>query len=355
MKNMFGEKTRAILLHVLSWLALWFIMSFWASKGGRLDEYLIKNISILIPMVGIVYINWFWLFPRFFAKRKYWQFALLVLLAIYVVFYIGEITIVEWMELTFPNRQKNILDFDPYAPPKSFWRIMNGSAPYTLGILSSTIFLAIRQKRQDEKENSALRLENAQTKIKYLQSQISPHFLFNSLNNVHSLILQDKQQASEYIIKLSDLLRFMIYETDKDFITLGDEINLLKKYVALVDFRIGTSDVSKNLKISIENNELGIPPLLVFGILENGVKHSGMTMENNFLFNMTIEESQGQLTVKMNNSISNQKFDKKKKGFGIESLKKRLSMYYPNSYTFDFQKLGEKAKTVLTINLIKSD
>lgn len=348
-KSLLDKNKRVILLHLLGWLLLWCTMSLWASKGNRLDEYLIKNISVILPTTVIVYINWLWLFPKYFIAKRYWKYSLLALVFLYLVFSLGEIVIVEWLNFLSPDRQKKDLGFDVYSLPTSFWRIMNGAAPYTLGLLTSTIFLAIREKHRDEQETNALRLENAQTKIKYLQSQISPHFLFNSLNNVHSLILLDKQQASDYVIKLSDLLRFMIYETDKDFISLGEEIDLLKKYVVLVDFRTGISTVSDNLEIAIENKELKIPPLLIFGILENGIKHSGMGTGENVEFNMVVEENQGLLKVEMNNSISTQKFDSKKKGFGIDSLKKRLEVYYPNVHTFIFNKSINKAKTILTI------
>ncbi|MDB4292391.1 histidine kinase [Maribacter sp.] len=355
MKNLFNKTNNTFLLHSIIWLLVWFTISFLASKGNRMDDFLIKNLSILIPLIVIVYINWFWLFPRYFAVKRYWQYGVIGVALIYFVFYIGEIIIVEWIDLTFPDRVKKDFDFDVYALPTSFWKILNGSAPYTLGLLSSTIILVIGQKRRDEQETAALRLENAQTKIKYLQSQISPHFLFNSLNNVHSLILQDKKHASDYVIKLSDLLRFMIYETDKNFISLGEEINVIKRYASLADFRIGSAEVSDNLKISITNTEYKIPPLLLLGILENGIKHSGMGMANTFEFNMVVEETQGVLTVEMNNSISEQKFDSKKKGFGIESLKKRLQMNYPKGHTFVFQIFENSAKTVLTLNLDRRD
>lgn len=350
---MIRSKATNIFVHLLVWFLIWCTISVLASKGKNIDVYLVKNISILIPVIAIVYINWFWLFPNYFATKRYWQYGLLAILLTYAIFFIGEIVIIEWIDYLFPDRQKKSLGVDIYALPTSFWRIVNGSAPYSLGILSSTIFLAIRQKHQDEQETVALRLENAQNKIKYLQSQISPHFLFNSLNNVHALMLQDNQMASDYIIKLSDLLRFMIYETDKDFITLGEEIALLRRYMVLIDFRMGTLDVAKNLRIKIANNALRIPPLLIFGILENGVKHSGMGREDHFVFDMVIEEHQSVLTVIMNNSISSQKFDKKKKGFGIESMKKRLALHYPNRHTFLFQKSDSKAKTELTLNLDK--
>ena len=346
-----NKNVKTILIHTLVWLIIWFIISFWAGKGKRLDEYLLKNVSIMVPMIAIVCMNWFWLFPKYFLAKKYWQYGLLGLLFLYLIFYLGDIFIVEWVDLLYPDREKKTFEFDIYSLPTSFWRIINGAAPYTLSLLSSTIFLAIRQKRKDDLYTAALSLENAHNKIKYLQSQISPHFLFNSLNNVHSLILQDKGDAADYVIKLSDLLRFMVYETDKEFISLGEEIELINKYVGLADFRIGSSKVSDNITTSIENKEFKLPPLLIFGILENGVKHSGMGIECEFEFKMKIEERNGILYVEMKNSISTQKFDNKKKGFGIESLKKRLELYFPNQYTFSFDKLENRAKTLLTINL----
>ncbi len=355
MKGDLKKSNRNIVFHILTWLLVWFTMSLLASKGLRLHDYLLKNISILLPLIVIVYINWFWLFPKYFAVKRFWQYALFGSILTYFIYYLSNIFIVEWLELLFPDRPKKQIDFDIYSLPTSFWTILSGAAPYTLGFLCSTIFLAIGQKRKDEQETANLRLENAQNKIRYLQSQISPHFLFNSLNNVHSLILQNKGEAADYVIKLSDLLRFMVYETGKEFICLGEEIELIKKYVALADFRIGSKDVSDNLTISIENDKLQLPPLLIFGILENGIKHSGMGVERTFEFNMMIKETQGFLMVEMNNSTSKQKFDSEKNGFGVESLKRRLELYYPNTYIFEFEKSNSKAKTTLCLNLKSND
>ncbi|WP_400078115.1 sensor histidine kinase [Winogradskyella sp. R77965] len=355
MKSRVSEKRKIVLLHVLIWLIGWFTISFLASKGKKLDEYLIKNISFFIPLIAIVYVNWFWLFPTFFKAKKYWKYIAFGLLLIYFIFYLGEILIVEWISFIYPHLLKKDFDYDVYSLPTSFWDILYGAALYTLGLLGSTIFLAIKQNHKDKQEIATLQLENAQTKIKYLQSQISPHFLFNSLNNVHSLILQDKNQAADYIIQLSNLLRFMVYETDKEFITLGEEINLIKRYVQLTDFRVGSNTASNNLIISIENNELKLPPLLIFGILENGIKHSGMGIEGVLEFNISIKESKGELILEMNNSISKQKFDLKKKGFGIDSLKKRLLMYYPNKHTFVFEIINDTAKTKLNLILDSND
>ena len=129
------------------WLG--FTISLLASKGTKLDEYLIKNISILIPIIVIVYINWFWLFPRFFKTKKYWKYGVFGVVLIYVIFYLGEILVVEWVRFTYTLKNP---DFDVYSLPTSFWKILNGAAPYTLGLLGSTIFLAIRQNLKDKPE-----------------------------------------------------------------------------------------------------------------------------------------------------------------------------------------------------------
>ena len=108
MKIILSNKFKTVHFHLLFWLLVWFIMSLWAGQGSRLSEYLIKNIAILLPMAAIVYINWFFLFPKFFKIKKYWKYGILAVLLVYLIYYIAEI-LIQYCALVFPNIRCNMI------------------------------------------------------------------------------------------------------------------------------------------------------------------------------------------------------------------------------------------------------
>jgi len=195
-----------------------------------------------------------------------------------------------------------------------------------------------------------LKAEKAKAELAMLQSQINPHFFFNTLNNLYSLSLTNNKQAPEVILKLSDMMRYTIYEGKKEVVPLQDEINYLENYIDLHKIRY-----HKTVVFNFEKNivkEDTIAPLLFIILLENALKHGVESMIQNAFVNMKISSN----TKEINFSISNN-FETKElntdKGIGLVNLKHRLALIYPNRHHLN---ISEK-ENIFTVDLkiLKND
>lgn len=211
----------------------------------------------------------------------------------------------------------------------------------------------IRNQLQTEQIAQKLANEKLQTELKLLRSQINPHFLFNALNNLLAISEASQNNAvSTGITQLSELLRFLIYDAQTDFVPLHKEIEFIESYMALQGLRYGEEediDIEWNA-IGIQNNHL-IAPALLIPFIENAFKH-GVKYNVPSFIKISIEVVEGQLDFRIENSkhqIEKTEFDKKYSGIGLENVKKRLALMYKNKYNLDIQDLDKIFKVRLKI------
>lgn len=178
-----------------------------------------------------------------------------------------------------------------------------------------------------------LRNETKKSELRHLQSQVNPHFFFNMLNNIYGMIDLDPNKAKKLILKLSDLMRYSIYEGEKNKVPLEEEIDFLKNYIDLHKMRYHkTVDVQFNIEIE---KEVEIMPLLLIILLENAFKHGVENLRKDAYVYINLKVNHKKLTFEISNN-----FDKnaltKDPGIGIKNLKRRLDLVYPKKYTLSF-------------------
>jgi len=193
-----------------------------------------------------------------------------------------------------------------------------------------------------------LKDEKAKTELLHLKSQVNPHFFFNMLNNLYGLVDKDSKKAQELILKLSDMMRYSIYEGQKDLVPLSAEVEYLQNYIALHKMRYHkTIDVVFNPQVG--ETEVQIMPLLFIILLENAFKHGVENLRENAYvhINMTAENNEIHFDIE-NNFDATQ--DKEQGGIGLENLKRRLELVYPKSHTLSFSKTNDiyKAQLIIT-------
>jgi len=318
--------------------------------GKHLEFYLPKEVAMVSLQAAIVYINWFLLYPAFFKKGRYISYGVVGVVLVYACFTIS-FTWIRAVLTGFNYFFSNIPipDFPPIRFRYLFWEFLSSSAPYSLAFVISLAVKIFHESDKNKKLAKVLQMEKAQTEIQYLRAQINPHFLFNSLNNIHALILKDKDQAAEYTLLLSELLRYMLYEVKKDKTALENELQCLQNYFSLVQLK--KREVYNNMFTQdIQNPKSPIVPLLLTSMVENGIKHSGIEFDSKAWLNLHIHEENNRIKVLMKNSIS-LSVNGKKEGIGLQNLKKRLQINYPNQYQFDFEIDGQTAVTQLIIKL----
>ena len=206
------------------------------------------------------------------------------------------------------------------------------------------INIAFMKKTFDEGDLvTSLEKDNTNFKMKYLRAQLNPHFLFNTLNSIYSLSLQKSDKAPEVVIKLADLMRYMIYDCDEEKISLNKEIEFIQNYIEIEKIRY-KADV--RFSVEGETDDIMIEPFLFISFIENGFKHAFNNSYNDAFIYITIKTEPGQIVL---NVINNTNIDletqaKRINGTGMKNSKSLLELAYPDSYALDIIQTDKEEK-----------
>jgi two-component system LytT family sensor kinase len=284
------------------------------------------------------------LVPKFFFQRRYIYFTLvsalffivlqLLISAIYSL--VGKFPLYPFEQAYFNYNSATIVR-------ESVWMIINGSIAVAISFI---------KKALDEKQVVInLQKDNNFFKLRYLRSQLNPHFLFNTLNSIYSLSLQKSDKAPEVVIKLADIMRYLIYECNEEKIPLNKEIEFIENYIAIEKIRYNA-----DIKFSVEGETSGImiEPFLFISFIENGFKHALDNAFTNPFIYITIKVGPEQIVLNVINNTSTDLETQSKRinGKGISNSKSLLELLYPSSYALDIiqtQKEEERIKSNVRI------
>ena len=331
-----------VLQHILFWSLSFLVLLNILKVSSEVKQIdLIYTALFHIPVVLIVYLNLKVLFPRFLEKGKYVIYGLfvLILIAFGAGFYI--VLFGNWIDYIFRGYY-----FIAYY---SFWDISLYFVVYIS--LTSLLRLARGWFRLQEMEN-----EKTEFELKALRSQINPHFLFNSLNSIYSLARKKSELVPEKVVQLSDLMRHVIYESDADAIPLKKEIDMIRNYIELQNLR--TPDSEKiELEILGDLKEQKIAPLLFLPFVENSFKHGLKGGGNRVFVRINIQVQQDSILFEIENSKgkNSEVQDGKYSGIGIENVRKRLDLIYPEKYSLIIVDKEKTFKVTLNLKLTEND
>lgn len=222
--------------------------------------------------------------------------------------------------------------------PRGPFRILGIDLFSLYGILliftASTSIRFIQRWQDEERKKTELDKEKVSTELSFLKQQINPHFLFNALNSIYSLSISQKKETTDAILKLSSILRYMLYETDKKFVLLYDELEVLNNYIELQKLRL-TDKVSVSYLVTGEPGNLKIAPLLLIPLIENAFKHGVDNVQPSFIdLKLLISESRLNLTIS-NKVVNKTVVRNSHSGIGIKNIRRRLDLQYPYNHTFE--------------------
>lgn len=214
------------------------------------------------------------------------------------------------------------------------------------------IFLLLRWIFKQVKLIIRLKNEKAQTELQHLKSQVNPHFFFNTLNNLYGLVGTDTKKAQDLILKLSDMMRYSIYEGERDFVTLEEEVAYLKNYIELHKMRYHKKiDVVFNIHIQDEGGK--VMPLLFIMLLENAFKHGVENLRKDAYVTINLSNKGNEIRFNVENnfdiSIKNEKPKNENQGLGLKNLKRRLELVYPHNHSLTIQEEKDVYKAVLVL------
>jgi two-component system, LytTR family, sensor kinase len=321
---------RVIVFHMLYWIAvvLFFTVHFSSQKNfENFYQMLLVNTAYLPGGLAFTYFNIYYLIPKFIYRNKITLFILFqsILLLIYPVFvqlvtvtlvdpFITGVTTRFYLATYFSRIIIYVIGIAPLAAYRVAKKIVNDNN--------------IRKELAKQKLETELKFREAELKL--LKAQIQPHFLFNTLNNLYSLSIAKSDKTSEVILKISDLLNYIIYECSKEKVPLNKEVEFICNYIELEKLRYDDS-----LKVTIDisgNLNYQIIPMILYTFVENSFKHGASKDTGSAKINMSIQI----INHKMRFSIVNSKTADtifQVRGIGIENAKKRLQLIYPECHT----------------------
>lgn len=249
--------------------------------------------------------------------------------------------------------------YEKYAPYDTEPYILNGKASFTdlaiywnilLGFFMTGLNMGIKllyRSLRDEQQMEEIKRQNLQAEMDYLRYQINPHFFMNTLNNIHALIDIDTEYAKSAVIELSKMMRYVLYESGSETISLKKDIQFIENYIELMRIRYDSSiDICLDYPATIPN-KVAIPPLLLIVFVENAFKH-GVSYNHASFIHIRIGYRDDAVTA----VISNSRHEKSRPGttgIGLENVKKRLALIYQDNYTLS---IDDSDPAVYTVKLI---
>ena len=338
-----------VFINVLVWVIILCFPFLVATRDGslvKLDRYVIYSWIPLMFML-VFYFNYYFLVDKLiFEKRRWWFFGFCNFVMIVVV-------------ATFSHllQEFYLTRIIGAAPPQEkitlATYIIRDGLVLMLVISLSVALKMVAAWQQQQRERERLEAEKRDAELAGLRSQINPHFLFNTLNNIYSLTLSDGGRAREAIHSLSSILRYVLY-TDRDRVPLEGEIDFIRNYVALMRLRTGES-MSVELSLPADGNRDGleIAPLMMMALVENAFKH-GISPEGSAasFVRIAIAVEGGVLNCAVSNSdFPKTDTDRSGSGIGIENLRRRLALLYPEAHSLTFERTGGVHTASLAIKL----
>lgn len=329
------------LIHFLVWIMLLLGLTFPLKNES---DYLSSFVEISVDAIFylfIIYFNIFYLFPKYLKGQTLGKYAIFLVISVILItpvkglaFYI--------LNLADEDSRRQVLFNLHYTFLSAF--LVAGS---------STVIKILYEWVIYQRDKKKLEKENMQSELKFLKNQINPHFLFNTLNNIYALSLIKSEATPEVILKLSDLLRYMLYECNEPKVKLRNEISYMKNYLDLERLR-QKPDVILEFKVEGEVKEQTITPLIFTPFLENAFKHGVNKVLENACVRVFLKVKKNKLKFIVENSkpeFTTNMINISQGGIGLANVKKRLEMLYSDNYSLEIENTMTYYKIELTLNL----
>jgi hypothetical protein len=348
--------------HILIWTIVLIVPIYLMSREGIFDAKPFYSYILRIGIFAILfYLNYFYLIKKFLFNRK---------IALYIAINIGLIAVLVVLQaltsdmlMAAPPEVQESMRVQrleprmnghrrPKGPPFMRFIIDYMSIIFAIG-LSVAIKTTIRWYGDSINFEKQKRVQ-LEADLRNLRSQLNPHFLFNTLNNIYSLIAIDQNRAQEAVHRLSNLLRFVMYDNDEKFVPIDKELEFTKNYIDLMKLRL-SPDVKLNVMIQNPGTKDMIASLMFITLIENAFKHGINNGKNSFIdISILVDPGKGVICTVENSYFEKAKdMESRNSGIGLANLSKRLELLYPNKHEFAAEKRTESFFILLRIDLTK--
>lgn len=365
MKPLFAGRKLTVFLHLLAWavilgLPVYFLQRWTVGKEFVWLYYVTNIISGLV-----FYSNYLVLVPKYFFKPKKARYYLSVLILLIFLYLVSRIS-GEVIFSTLGNRDEGRMEpkierREPGPPqPLRFPGKLPGQYAHFFNYMFTSLFmvffslgLRIMERHSEiEKAQKDLEKEKLNSELAFLKNQISPHFFFNTLNNIYSLISINPDDSQKAVLKLSKLMRYLLYESDHGNTLLSNEIAFMNNYIDLMKLRM-SEKVALTVSFPDKYDDVSVPPLLFIPFIENAFKH-GVSYRVNSFIDIKMEATREKIEFHCANSLVPVKdeVDRSHNGIGLENVSKRLALLFPERHVLKISRSDNAFMVDLLINFV---
>lgn len=339
-----NKKTILYLIHIPVWIVAVLVAYFFSSDdvpAGSPNYVLLSTITLSIWFIASFYTFYSLLVPKYLGKgtnRAFWLYAALfvIILIPVVVIALMQVTEVGALSLSESLSGKGLLPWLGTIMGTIFCGVLGSLYRFSIDWFNN---LHLRK----ELENTKLRSE-----LNAIRSKFNPHFLFNTLNNIDALIQADPVKASAALGKLSDLLRYVVYETEIENISIQKEIDIISQYIDIEKIRLSNPD-SVSFYSSV-SKDIPVPPMIFLPFIENGFKHSNLNSKGQTL-DISISDNNNELLFQCINTVIGKKENNSNSGIGIKLVRKRLELLYPEKHVLEIHQTDNEYSVTLKIDI----
>ncbi|WP_114750768.1 sensor histidine kinase [Pleomorphovibrio marinus] len=353
--HLFGRNL-SIILHLLGWVLVVVVFFLLSPLSWRVElpyQFWVRQLIILAIVVSVFYSNIYYLVPQYLFKGKVWLFLTIVFFA-----GIGFWLMVQQYDqlVRLPEQMHNAFrPGEPYVPkPRHIGSDIYFFMLYSLSVGVGTSIAAVQKWQFEDLVRRQLEEQKVNSELSYLKAQINPHFFFNTLNNIYALTSFDVEKAKAALLKLSRMMRYVLYETERDNTLLSSEVNFIKDYLDLMRMRI-SEKVKLHIEIQEQFEDVVIAPMMLLPFIENAFKH-GISGKHESFIVVKLKVQKSRLTLEVKNRITEKvqsSPESSHKGIGLANTIRRLSLIYSQNHSLaiDDQNDANEYRVYLSIDL----
>lgn len=365
MKNFFTGKKIKLLLHLLAWTIILGIPLYFFNRWDVGKDFMwIYYIGNIINGI-IFYTNYLILVPKYFFGNQKHKYYLSVVFLLTFLYFVSDRS----NELVFkyvPGRNQTEVinkpgeqelnpklpkpDDQHGRPPFREMHLFNFAFTSLFLVFFSVGMRVLERHSQTEKLQKELEKEKLNSELAFLKNQISPHFFFNTLNNIYSLISINAEDSQKAVLKLSKLMRYLLYDSENGNTRLSNEIDFMNNYIDLMKLRM-SSKIRLNVSFPENYDDINIPPLIFIPFIENAFKHGISYREKSFI-DICMSAEKNSILFRCTNSLvkTREENGSEHSGIGLDNVKKRLNLLFPGKHELNINKSETEFEVLLQIN-----
>jgi len=373
MKDFFTGRKITVFLHLLAW-AILLGLPFYFFQRWDVGKDFIWLYYLSITINGLIfYSNYLILVPRFFFESRKHRYYISVCIILVFFYFISRVSN-EMIFSAFPKNENTEAagrpreearrppDGEPKPGPPMPGKFFDRPPFHQIHLINygiTSLFLiffsmglrVMERHSLIEKSQKELEKEKLNSELAFLKSQISPHFFFNTLNNIYSLISINAEDSQKAVLKLSKLMRYLLYESDHGNTRLSSELDFMNNYFDLMKLRM-SDKVSLNISFPDKYDDINVPPLLFIPFIENAFKH-GISYRGKSFIEVSMETTKTSLSFRCANSLvpPKEEVEDSNSGIGLDNVKKRLNLLFPGNHDLKIIQSADTFEVLLFINL----